>query len=306
MQTEAEPEAVPGPRADPPPGEEPDPGPPREWVTLTAVLVGISLLTSLYLGLTGNPVPAVGAAVLALGFGTFLAGSAGGSRFSLEAVARSWGEHRWYVGFAAGTFGFGIAIGVLLYAAGVDLIGLFVDLLSEELGEEFVDEAEANGEPAEFELTATFFIVQNTPPYLLSALGALTFGLLTLVIMVFNGLLVGNIAVSAGMTDGFGVILALLIPHGIFELSALFLAAGVGFCLVHRFVQRVLGSRESFVTRAYLGRTTLFLLFGWLVLVLAAFVEAYLTIPIAELIFSDLEQPEETGELVVSSLSSLG
>jgi len=292
METEAEPDAVPGPRTDPPPGAEPDPAPPREWVTLTAVLVGISLLTSLYLGLTGDLVPAVGAAVLALGFGTFLAGSAGGSRFSLEAVARSWDEHRWYVGFAAGTFGFGIAIGVLLYAAGINLLELFIEIISAELGEEFADEAENNGEQVELELSATFFIVQNTPPYLLTVIGAVTFGILTMVILVGNGVIVGNVGIAVSNVIGVGEVFALLVPHGIFELPAIFLAAGVGFCLVHRLVGRIRGSRQSFVTRQYVRQTLLFLLYGWLILVLAAFIEAYLTTVFAELLFGDIEVPE--------------
>ncbi|MFP9192274.1 stage II sporulation protein M [Natrialbaceae archaeon A-CW1-1] len=252
---------------------------------LVLALTALSLLTAVYLGLSQeSALPAVGATLLALGFAAFLVGDVAGKVLTLGALEVSWVEHRRYVGFAAGTFGFGILLGVLLYVAGVDLLEFFLEML----GEEFTESESPDPDTFEFDLTAEFFILNNTPPFLFSILGAVTLGLFTLVVMVFNGILIGNIGVGAGAEMGFDLMFVLLVPHGIFELTALFIAAGVGFRLVHRFAQRLRGTRKSFLTKAYIYRTLLFVFFGWLLLVLAAFVEAYVTIALAEFLYGDL------------------
>lgn len=199
-----------------------------------------------------------------------------------DRLSAAWAEHRRYVWFAAGLFAVGSALGALLLLAGVDLTEYFLELLGDELG------IEENGEPVEefqLELSATFFVLNNTPPFLFAILGALTLGLFTALVMVINGVLVGNIALSMAGLAGVGFIVVGLLPHGIFELPALFVASGVGFRLVHRFGQRVRDTREAFLTREYLARTALLVLFAWLLLVVAAFVEAYVTSALLEALF---------------------
>lgn len=205
-----------------------------------------------------------------------------------EALTDAWDEHSRYVGFATALFLVGVLVGIALVLAGYDLIELMLELLEEDL---MVDEETigggggGSGSGQGVELSAQFFVLNNTPPFLLSIVGAATVGLLTAAIMVFNGVLLGNIAYAIGQEMGFGLILALLVPHGIFELPALFVAAGVGFRLVHRFVQRIFGRRDAFVTKPYLYRTGLLVLLGYLALLLAAVIEAYVTVEIAELLF---------------------
>ncbi len=283
------------------PGEPPDrdggpmfpnPGPDavRNWTALLATLAVVSFISAITTLVVYDAMMAtLGAAIL--GSGLVLATVVGRSVFPqiLHALSESWAEHRTYVWFSGGLFALGIASGVALAAAGVDLTELFMELILEELGEEEVDGV--GGEPSgleeggEFELSASFFIFNNTPPYLASIFGALTLGLFTFFVMTFNGLIVGNIAVAIGAEVGYGLIVALLAPHGIFELTALFIAAGVGFRFLYRAGERIAGKRSALFTKPYLARTTLLVIFGWLMLVVAAFVEAYLTIPIAELFF---------------------
>jgi uncharacterized membrane protein SpoIIM required for sporulation len=277
-----------GPPSEPEPGGagvDPGSAAGRGWAALAAALAIVSLATA---GTTAAAydamVAAAGAAVLGLGFATIAALALSGNSSAVDALAEGWLEHRPYVWFATALFAGGIALGGALVATGVDLSELFLELLMEE----FDDEALAEGGGGEIELSATFFLVQNTPPFLASILGALTLGLLTVAIMVLNGVLVGNIAVVVGLEVGFGPIVALLVPHGIFELPALFIAAGIGFRFLHRAIQRIAGSRDTFLTRAYVYRTTVLAVFGWLLLALAAFVEAYLTIVIAEALFPGL------------------
>ncbi|TYL39607.1 hypothetical protein CV102_04770 [Natronococcus pandeyae] len=274
------------PDSSPPGGREPGETAGRGWATLAFALALVSLATA---GTTATAhdtvLAAAGAVALAVGFGALGALALTGGLGIAAGLAEGWAEHRLYVWFATALFAGGVLIGGALVTAGVDLTEVFFELLMEEFDdEEFV---EGGGE---IELSATFFIVQNTPPFLVAILGALTLGLATVLIMVFNGVLVGNIATVVGLEVGFGPIVALLVPHGIFELPALFIASGVGFRFLHRAIQRIAGSRESLFTKAYLYRTALLVVFGWLLLVLAAFVEAYLTIVIAETLFPGLAE----------------
>ena len=252
------------------------PLPPRNWLVVSLVTVLMAVATGAVAligpGLATVAAGAVGVALLAAAVTVAVP----------DVLSEAWAEHRLYVYFSVGLFAFGGLLGVALFAAGVDLTELFL----EALGEEFApNEADPQAE-FELELTASFFIVQNTPPFLLSIAGALTLGLFTALVMLLNGLLVGNIVLAMAGVAGVDFILVGLLPHGIFELPALFVAAGVGFRLVHRFGQRILGTREAFLTRAYLYRTAIFVVFAWLLLVVAAFVEAYLTPALLDALFA--------------------
>ncbi|WP_247003270.1 stage II sporulation protein M [Halosolutus gelatinilyticus] len=258
----------------------PDPDSIGRWTSLALALAAVSALTGVATyAVHDAAVAAAGAVVLAAGFGAIVAVSRASSIDLVAALAAAWAEHRRYVGFAAGLFGLGAIVGALLVAVGVDLTELFLDLLSEEFSEEEL--------AGEIDLSASFFITNNTPPFLAVILGALTFGLVTALIMLFNGVIIGNLLFALGSEAGLGLIVVLIVPHGIFELPALFIAAGVGFRLLHRAAQRFTGSRDDLFTKSYLGRTAVLVAFGWLLLVLAAFIEAYLTIAIAELLFPD-------------------
>ncbi|WP_255169479.1 stage II sporulation protein M [Natrononativus amylolyticus] len=247
----------------------------RSWLAVSLVVVLATIATGAVAVVDrGEPTVALGAALTAVAIVAL-------SVTAPDRLSAAWAEHRRYVWFATGLFAVGSLLGAVLLLAGIDLTELFLELVGDELG---LEDGEP-GEEFELELTATFFILNNTPPFVMSILGAFTLGVFTAFVMVLNGVLVGNIALSMAGLAGVGFIVVGLAPHGIFELPALFVASGVGFRLVHRFGQRVLGTRESFLTRAYLSRTGLLVLFAWLVLVVAAFVEAYVTPALLEALF---------------------
>ncbi|WP_226039750.1 stage II sporulation protein M [Natrinema sp. DC36] len=195
-----------------------------------------------------------------------------------EALADAWDEHSRYVGFAAGLFAFGIIVGIALMAAGYNLLEIIEELVGEPLFPDI-------GGQSRTELMR-FLLVNNTRAFLLSILGALTLGLLTAWAMVFNGVIVGNVGAFVASDVGIGFILVGLLPHGIFELPALFIAAGVGFRLLYRVGQRLRGLRDAILTRRYLYRTGLLVLAGWLLLVVAAVVEAFVTPALLEALFA--------------------
>ena len=291
-------------RPDPDRGDGPSPSGPagpdtHNWSGLSAALAVLSFLTAGAILVAYDAIAAVGgAALLGVGFGAISVGGRTITPAIPQALDDAWAEHRRYVWFSTGLFALGAIVGVLLYAAGVNLMDLFLELITEEFGEgELPEDGLAGGS---IELSASFFIANNTPPFLAAIFGALTVGLVTALIMVFNGVLIGNVLLAAGAETGFGTIIALLVPHGVFELPALFIAAGVGFRFLHRTAQRIAGSRDALLTRAYLRRTTALVVFGWLLLVLAAFVEAYVTILVADALASqpliaDITTPIEYG-----------
>lgn len=259
-------------------GPAPGPNAVRNWTILSLLLALAAFVTA---GVTHatrtDPVPVAAAAALGVGFLALGVGGRRGDPALHEVLSAGWAEHRRHTWLATGLFGAGVVLGVALLLAGVDLFDLFAELVGEELFPELEDEG--------FEPTATFFVVNNTRAFLLTIVGALSVGLLTAFVLVFNGLVVGNLATAIGGLVGVEYLAVGLAPHGVFELPALFVAAGVGFRFVHRFVQRVLGRRDAFLTRTYLKRTVALVVFAWLLLVLAAFVEAYVTVELLEALF---------------------
>lgn len=270
----------------PDPGSGAGPNALRNW-TVLLVFLGVASFASAVVALEARDatMAATGASLLGV---VFLVAALAARRFPTVAdvLSAGWVEHRRSTWFAIGLFAFGMVIGGLLLALGVDLFEFFFEMLEEEFEELVPDDPEAD-EPAQLEFTATFFILNNSVPFLMSIVGALSVGVLTVFILLVNGVIVGNLGAGMAGLIGIDYVVLGLAPHGIFELSAIFLAAGVGFRIVYRFGERVAGRRETFFTRAYLIQTAALVVFAWLLLVLAAFVEAYVTPELLELFFAE-------------------
>ncbi len=189
----------------------------------------------------------------------------------IDDLGLAWQEHRRYVWGATGVFVLGLLAGIGLVIAGVDVFGLLgLDDLDQMLPERF---------------TVWTILVNNTRAFVTLILGALTLGLVTLLGAFVNGLLVGVVATPAAAQEGVGPILTLLVPHGIVELPALFVAAGVGLRLVHLGGRRVFGDRRQFLTRGELLRVGLLVGVGWLMLAVAAVLEVHLTPALYETLY---------------------
>jgi len=195
-----------------------------------------------------------------------------------EALADAWDEHSRYVGFAAGLFVIGILIGIALMAAGYNLLEIIEEMVGEPLFPDI-------GGQSRTEL-ARFLLVNNTRAFLLSILGALTLGL------------------PDGLGDGVQRnhcresrrVHRQQRRHRLhprrppstrnLRTPALFIGAGVGFRLLYRVGQRLRGSRDAILTKRYFYRTGLLVLAGWLLLVVAAVVEAFVTPALLEALFA--------------------
>jgi stage II sporulation protein M len=131
-------------------------------------------------------------------------------------------------------------------------------------------------------LTTVDIAVNNLVAMTVILLGAVSLGLVSLFGLVLNGLLIGVIVGIAVQELSPLVVLALLVPHGILEIPALLVAAAIGLRFARLTVRYIRGLEADLVTTRDLREA------GWLVavcavlIVVAAFIEANLTIPFAE------------------------
>lgn len=186
-------------------------------------------------------------------------------------------EHRSAFLVSTALFVVGLLAGLGMAAAGIDLLELLgLDDLSDAL-------------PEDAELTVKFLFRNNSRVLLMLVAGALTLGLLTAFLLGYNGLLVGWVVGWTAGDVGIGLLLALLVPHGVLELPAFWLGGAVALRFVHVVANYLRGARDHVLTRAEAGRTLLLVLLAWLLIGLAAVIEVHVTPAIAEAIFGSAE-----------------
>ena len=134
---------------------------------------------------------------------------------------------------------------------------------------------------------AIILFVNNLVAGLVAFIFGLMAGIPTVFSMLLNGFIVGSVSadlISQGAPVGF--ILAGLLPHGIPELFAIFICAGLGLKLGYHVILKPIGGgrRETFGFVWSEMKTVLPLVV--VLLFVAAFIEVFATLPIVEYIFS--------------------
>lgn len=114
---------------------------------------------------------------------------------------------------------------------------------------------------------------------LMVVLGLIPFLFLPLVAIAENAFLIGVMFAGAGLMGVSGLDLAVgLIPHGIFELPALFLSVGLGVWLCMESVKKILGRNKERSYFSMIAETCRFFVLVIIpLLIAAALVEAYIT-----------------------------
>lgn len=102
---------------------------------------------------------------------------------------------------------------------------------------------------ADVEFTFPSITFNNLRALALMSLGAVTGGALSLFGLFVNGALVGAVVGIVVKQTSWAVILAALLPHGVIELSAFFVAAAVGLRVPHRLLRYLLGYDDTPVSR---------------------------------------------------------
>lgn len=124
--------------------------------------------------------------------------------------------------------------------------------------------------------TSGFIITNNIRVAILAFAGGMTAGILTIVLMVYNGFMLGIVGAVVGM-DGAKTTLnfwAFVAPHGVFELTAIFISAGAGLVLAWALVNPGLLPRRIALREA--GKEAVKLLLGVAaMLVVAGLIEGF-------------------------------
>lgn len=132
------------------------------------------------------------------------------------------------------------------------------------------------------QLTVEFILWNNLIGVAVTLTGALTFGMLSIISLFVNGLIVGGLlGITVGYTSPV-LLAALLLPHGIFELPALWLAGAIGLRIAHRLVRYLWGTDDEILTHLEMVEVIILIIITVLLLVIAAWIEVTLTPEIAD------------------------
>lgn len=115
----------------------------------------------------------------------------------------------------------------------------------------------------------------------LTAIALLTVFPFCLVVLLLNGFNIGRIVGVGLRTDQLDTVVALVGPHGVFEFSAMFVAGAVGLRLPYELIQYLRGRKDDILDRADLFGLLRLLGVAVGLTVVAAVVEAHLTLDIA-------------------------
>lgn len=193
--------------------------------------------------------------------------SAVGRRFERARFRRWFGVH-----FAAAVAWF--ALGTLVGVGLADAITL----------EEFAGYAAEDDQLLPERITVTFIAVNNLIALGVDVLGFVTVGLASVFMLVVNGVVLG-LVVTLGAADTSPLLLAaLILPHGVLELSAFFMVAGVVFRVYHRLARYVLGWDDAFLDRQEVFEAAVLVVLAAVMILVAAVLEVHLTPVVAEVL----------------------
>lgn len=126
-------------------------------------------------------------------------------------------------------------------------------------------------------LLALLIFVNNAVKTFLVVVLGFAFAIMPLVFITVNGAAIGVVLHLSTQARGIGISLLAIVPHGVFELPAILLGAGIGLMLGAKATKRLFRG-VPFQPRYELGRAVKFYVTTILpLLLLAAVIEAYLT-----------------------------
>ncbi|WP_138416773.1 stage II sporulation protein M [Aquibacillus sediminis] len=184
-------------------------------------------------------------------------------------------QHQWkFVLIAMILFLFG---GVASYLAVINDPLHVYSILSTEMAQEVDPEqlGQNNGSVDSSAMSA-YIMTNNIQVAILAFAGGITFGLLTVYLLVYNGLLVGALAGLYWHYDMSYDFWAYIVPHGMIELTAIFIAGGAGLLMGYKlFVPGVYSRIYQLKTQA---KRSVQLLLGTLPLfIIAGIIEGFIT-----------------------------
>ena len=168
------------------------------------------------------------------------------------------------------TLGLGIVLTMKDPSIGQGFLILFKDTVMEGI----------TGDPP-IVLCAKIFL-NNLQACLLIFLGGASLGAVTVFILSTNGIVIGSIIEVVREKQGIDLILAAIVPHGVFEIPSFILSGALGFLLAKALHEEWQGRGDAASSAAQYGRV--FVVFILPLILLAAVVEAFITPQIINLV----------------------
>jgi len=175
-----------------------------------------------------------------------------------------------------------ITVGILILTGA---LGAFAVHADKSVGEGLIsmmnEEVFKNIESENPAVVALNIFANNTETSIILFIGGATFGLITLLILSMNGFIIGIVVEYVRQEQGLYVILAGVLPHGIFEIPALVLAGMFGLLLGEELWKELHGTGDAISAAQQYGKQ--FLGYVLPLLGIAAIIEGFITPEIIQL-----------------------
>lgn len=126
------------------------------------------------------------------------------------------------------------------------------------------------------------FINNSKAALLLSFGGVLTFGGLTLLNLIFNGINLGTLFYGSLLSGELKAFFLLILPHGIFEILGLIIAGAAGFKIPYEVLGFALGKKEEIISEEDAKEFFKLVFISIVLIFIAALIESTITVKIAE------------------------
>ena len=167
-----------------------------------------------------------------------------------------------------GIFVLFLILGILAGIYFGDMISKYVDMYLKKMFQQILKNVDNK-----FELFLAI-LKNNMRVYLiLIVAGTLTFGLVSLFVLMLNGVIVGAVAALSAKHTSVGKTLLLLLPHGVIEIFA-FLIGSVASVI---FLENLVLEKKKEDFKIVFKRFCILSILGAVLVVVAAFIEAYVT-----------------------------
>jgi len=138
---------------------------------------------------------------------------------------------------------------------------------------------------SDFEITSQYIIKHNGIEVLVLISGSFFLGLTTLSNLFINGIAIGTV-IMASILKGVSLttLLLLILPHGVFELPALFIAGAAGFKMPYELIRYLRNKKDYILNREEIKDFLILSSVAMVLIVIAGIIEANVTLLIAETI----------------------
>ncbi len=176
-------------------------------------------------------------------------------------------SYKWWIYISIGLFGIGIAFGLATPAS-------IAKLLSEDMAA--LRELAAILGPFKI-TTAIFIFLKNVSALLVSFIFSPILCLVPILTLTLNGWLLSFISVAVVQEESLGLLLAGLLPHGIFELPALIMGEAAALSFGVLAMVAVVSKERRNLLLPGLKQNSRYLLIACILLLPAAIIETYVT-----------------------------